>query len=280
MWMEPQPWAIIGGAATPQQVQVLVPGIDELLRRPSPIGAMGVSKGAPIAWGSTHWKTTEKTAHPVIVGNDGGVWPSLTSILIWGLARVDGKLAWDEWKKNSLACHAAVYPDIWYGIWSGPDVYNSVLSRYPGKTYFNEALVGPDGANAANSLDGSPNGTDFPVMNMHQHSDPLNGVAKLLGIEFREEGVSLTPTLPLDAYSFNSPLIGVEKSIAGFKGQYNPSVAGTWTITLRLPAAEAKRLSHLEVNGTAQPLKRTVEGALEFRGDSMPGKPLHWAVRT
>ena len=44
-------------------------------------------------------------------------------------------MAWDEWKKNTLARHAEVYPDIWYNIWSGPDTLNSTLSsKHPGET--------------------------------------------------------------------------------------------------------------------------------------------------
>ena len=240
MWLEPQSWAIVGGAATPEQTQVLVPALDELLRRPSPIGAMGVSKGAPIA----------------INGNDGGVWPSLTSHLIWALALENGKMAWDEWKKNSLARHAEVYPELWYGIWSGPDVYNSVLSKYPGQT-----------------------GPDFPVMNMHSHAVPLYSAAKLLGVEFTEEGLVLAPTLPLDAYSFDSPLVGIRKSSGQYEGWYAPLVAGTWTVTVRLPAAEAERLAHAEVNGLTQALRRTADGAIEFKGESAPGRPLRWALR-
>ena len=263
MWIEPQSWAIVGGAATEQQLQVLVPAVDELLRRPSPIGAMGVSKGAP-----------------AIMGSDGGVWPSLTGILIWALARVDGKLAWDEWKKNSLARHATAYPDIWYGIWSGPDVYYSVLSKYHGQTYFNPALLGPEAAKAERAAQGNPNGTDFPVMNMHSHSELLYGAAKLLGIEFEEKGVSLAPVLPVAAYKFDSHLIGMEKSISGYSGYYNPAVSGTWTITVRLPAGEAEALAHIEVNGTGQPLKRAPGGELQFRGASEPGKPLRWSVRS
>ena len=52
---------------------------------------------------------------------NGGIWPRINGTLIWALALQDGALAWDEWKKNSLAMHAEAYPDIWYGIWSGPD---------------------------------------------------------------------------------------------------------------------------------------------------------------
>jgi hypothetical protein len=114
---------------------------------------------------------------------------------------------------------------------------------------------------------------------MHPHADQLYAVAKLLGIEFTEVGVTLAPVLPLNVYSFSSPVLGVERSIEGYNGWYNPSVEGTWTIALRLPAAEAERVSHLKVNGTSHPLKRTVEGAFEFLGGSTPGQPLRWSVR-
>ena len=127
LWLEPQPWAIIGGAATPEQRKTLVTALDELVREPSPIGAMIESQGDP-AMASSFGILT-----------NGGIWPSINGTLIWALAMADGALAWDEWKKNSLAMHAEAYPEIWYGIWSGPDTYNSVLSRYPGQTMFAEA---------------------------------------------------------------------------------------------------------------------------------------------
>ena len=201
---------------------------------------MGVSRGTPVA----------------ISGSDGGVWPSLTSILVWALALVDPDMAWDEWKKNSLVRHAEIYPSFWYGIWSGPDIYNSVLSKYPGQT-----------------------GPDFPVMNMHSHSNQLYSAAKLLGVEFTEKGLILAPTLPLDVYSFDSPLVGIKKSSGQYEGWYAPLVAGTWTVTVRLPAAEAERLGHVEVNGSKQALRRTAEGAIEFKGESVPGRPLRWSLR-
>jgi hypothetical protein len=186
-------------------------------------------------------------------------------------------MAWDEWKKNSLARHAEVYPDFWYGIWSGPDVFNSVLSKYPGQTGFNAALVGPNGAEVAKSLQGV-NWTDFPVMNMHPHAVPLYSAAKLLGVEFTEKGLMLAPTLPIDSYSFDSPLVGIKKSGGQYEGWYAPLVAGTWTVKLRLPAADAKRLGHLEVNGSTQALRRTADGAIEFKGESAPGRPLRWSL--
>ena len=181
VWLEPQPWSIIGGAATPEQRATLVTSLNQLVRKPSPIGAMVQSKGDPTMTSAVGTLT------------NGGVWPSINGTLIWALALVDGAQAWDEWKKNCLALHAEAYPDVWYGIWSGPDTYNSVLSKYPGQTMFLEPSPKDHNLQAASGL----NWTDYPVMNMHPHAWPLYSAAKLLGLAFQENGVSFQPTLPV-----------------------------------------------------------------------------------
>ena len=192
------------------------------------------------------------------------------------VALVDGPMAWDEWKKNTLAQHAEAYPEVWYGIWSGPDSYNSALSRYPGQTMFDAALAtgqSPD----ATSIQGI-NWTDFPVMNMHPHAWPLYDAAKLIGVEFAPEGVRLTPCLPLDEYRFESPLLGLKKAEAGYSGWYAPQAAGEWRITLRLPESERDRYAQLRVNGAEQPLTPTPEGDFQWTGESAPGEPLRWVL--
>ena len=143
--------------------------------------------------------------------------------LIWALALESGPLAWDEWKKNSLAMHAEAYPEIWYGVCSGPDYYNSVLSRYPGQTMFSEA-PSPDHKTQGEL---GFNWTDFPVMNMHPHAWPLYSAAKLLGLEFHERGVSFKPGLPLTEYELTSPLLGFKKSRDGYSGWYAPCYSRT-----------------------------------------------------
>jgi hypothetical protein len=254
LWIEPQPWAIIGGAASEEQTSTLIKAIDQELRRPSPIGAMQISDSSDRI---THgvWQTEPGTSIA------GGVWPSLNQTLIWALARVDGAMAWDEWKKNSFARHADVYPQVWYGIWSGPDVINSALSKHPGET-----------------TGGKPFGwTDFPVLNMHTHACPLYSATKLLGIEFTDKGVVLSPKLPLQTFRFESQLLGFAKSARGYEGWYNPSVRNTWTVRLSLPVDEAKRLQHVDVNGL-RVRTRVDQGTFELRVEGGAGSPARWAV--
>ena len=254
LWLEPQPWAIIGGVTDAQRTKELVATMDELLRRNSPIGAMQMNQSPDNA--------SQAMAEPG-TSISGGIWPSLNATLVWALAQVNGEMAWDEWKKNTMARHAEVYPDIWYNTWSGPDTLNSTVSKHPGET--------------VNS--GFLRYTDFPIANLHSHACTLYSAAKLLGLEFTGHGVDLAPRLPLDSYRFDSPLVGVIKGPAGYEGWYAPSKVGEWRIRLWLPGEEARRLTKAEINGARTRATRSADGAIELRGKSAPGTPLRWAVR-
>jgi hypothetical protein len=254
LWLEPQPWAIIGGVTDAQQTKELIATMDELLRRDSPIGAMQMNKSPDIA--------SQAMAEPG-TSISGGIWPSLNATLVWALARANGEMAWDEWKKNTLARHAEVYPEIWYNTWSGPDTLNSTVSKHPGET--------------VNS--GFLRYTDFPIGNLHSHACTLYSAVKLLGLEFTEAGLELAPRLPLQSYRFDSPLVGVVKGRTGYKGWYAPSRASEWRILLKLPDDEARQLTKAAVNGGSVRTARRVDGGIELRGKSAPGAPLRWEVR-
>jgi len=261
IWLEPQPWAIIGDVTSPEQRTTLVASIDKELRRPSPIGALILNIGED---------TPGK--RPGILEN-GGIWASINGTLIWALALAGGPSAWDEWKKNSLAMHAEAYPEIWYGIWSGPDYYNSVLSKHPGQTMFGDPPVG----GKPSPTDWGINWTDFPVMNMHPHAWPLYSAAKLLGVDFQEDGVNFAPALPLPEYEFSTPLVGFSKTPHGFRGWYAPETGGNWKIEIRLSEAEMRVLKQVKVNGVVEPLPRDAK-TIRFSGEGSHENALNWEV--
>src|SRR5262249_41200984 len=91
MWLEPQTWALISHITSEAQTKTLVQAIDEQLRRTSPIGAFQLTPG-PDQETNGEWKIEPGTSA------NGGVWPSLNQMLIWGLAGLDSAMAWDEWK--------------------------------------------------------------------------------------------------------------------------------------------------------------------------------------
>jgi hypothetical protein len=191
---------------------------------------------------------------------------------------VEGNLAWDEWKKNSLAAHAENYPEIWYGIWSGPDTYNSTLSKYPGQTVFNESLLTSIKKNTLDSLGLFGVGwTDFPVMNLHSHAWPLYSIVHLIGVNFTTEGVDIIPALPKEEYEFSSQLLGFKKSKNGYSGWYNPKCSGTWKISLKLNDAELPRFKKLRVNDKEVKFIRKLN-YLTWNGSNSLDEPLRWTL--
>ena len=165
-------------------------------------------------------------------------------------------------EEDTLAHHAAAYPDIRYGVWSGNDSYNSPLNKHPG--------------GAANQ----PffHGTDFPVLNLHSHACSLYGASKLLGIEFTRAGMKVSLGLPAESYAFDSPLAGVVEKRGRYEGCYAPSRSGTWTVEIALREEEARSVSQVEVNGPrARPI-RQASGAIVVSGLSAPNQALRWTL--
>lgn len=137
---------------------------------------------------------------------------------------------------------------------SGPDCYHSVLSKWPGGT-----------------------GVNFPVLNMHSHAWPLYSAVKLLGTEFRPDGVYFKPDLPLDEYEFNSPLLGFRKTPTGYSGWYAPMSPGHWRMEVALPEKIRPLLKSLTINGEQEPLHSN-DGRIRFGGNSSPSAPLRWEI--
>jgi hypothetical protein len=186
----------------------------------------------------------------------------LNQTLVWALMSVDPAMAWEEWKRNTLARHAESYPDLWYGIWSGNDSWNSPMSKRPGQAA-SEVFF---------------HGIDFPVLNVHAHACSLYSASKLLGMEFTGTGVKLNLALPAEEYRFDSPLVGVIRKQGRFEGWYAPSRAGEWTIEILVPEEMAKSLTRVEVNGRRSGIQRREDGAIVVSGSSAPAKALRWGL--
>jgi hypothetical protein len=252
MWIEPQPWAILSDATTGEQKLELVRAIDAQLRR-GPLGAAQMADGPEL-----------HSTHQGDVGTleAGAIWPSLNQTLVWALMSVDPAMAWEEWKRNTLARHAESYPDLWYGIWSGNDSWNSPMSKHPGaaasEAYFH--------------------GIDFPVLNVHAHACPLYSASKLLGMEFTGTGMKLNLAVPVEEYRFDSPLVGVVRKPGRFEGWYAPSQAGEWMIEIAVPEEVARSLKQVEVNGKRSAIRRREDGVIVVSGSSSPVKPMRWRM--
>ena len=266
MWLEPQPWVIIGDAISQENQKILVKHIDEQVRQPSESSAMVASQ------------LDSKKAESLGSGTNAGIWPSINGTLIMALSKIDGSMAWDEWVQNTLARHADLYPEIWLGIWSGPDTYNSVLSTNPGGTAFKDDDEDEEEVKEKKTGDLlSILWNDFPVMNMHPHAWPLYNITSLLGIQYNLGGLKMKPVIPFEEYTFKSPLLGFEKSQGKITGWYHPQKAGEWKISIELIEEEMNRVQSLLVNGINHPLIKN-KNQVEFSGKSSPTSSLVWEL--
>jgi len=251
LWLEPQPWALMA-EATGDPAEMLR-NIKEMVRDPSPIGAMLSSECLP------------QMSSPPGTATNAGIWASINGTLILALARNDMAAAWEEWRKNTLANHAEQYPEAWVGIWSGPDCYNSIFAEKPSQTHYE-----PDPEKRAQSL----NWTDYPVYNLHPHAWTLYNAACLIANEFTTEGLNFSLELPKEAYAFASPLVGLKRDEQGFSGWYAPAAEGEWKVTLS-GAAEGMELT---VNGS--PAQYSLEnGKLAFTGKGSAEAPLRFTLK-
>lgn len=151
LWLEVQPWAILCGAASPDQARALLDRIEATAAAGSPLGAR-------VRW-------------PVLPGSgaDGSaIWYAINMTLIWAAAEHAPELGWAWWRRMSLAAHAAAYPEVWEGTLSGPDAYLPPESARPGRTW--------DLADVGVAMQA------YPVANLHAHAQPLLAYLRLLGV--------------------------------------------------------------------------------------------------
>jgi hypothetical protein len=266
LWLEPQPWTIISEEVDDSMKERLIENINKLVRRPSPIGAIILSK--PVQ------SNTESRG----MATNAGIWPSINGTLVWALSSLDGNLAYEEWKKNLLANKAEQYPDIWYGIWSGPDTWNSIYSEYPGHTLFNKYSVnGQKGSKDEGLFSLGINWTDFPILNLHSHAWSLYNIFHLIGLKFTKEGIEFEPRFPEEQFKIKSPLISFEKNQSHYKGSYYPQIEGYYKITHKFESNVLVKIKEVIVNNQSTEFE-VKEESIVFQGRGGGENPLTWKI--
>ncbi|MCA9596109.1 MAG: hypothetical protein KC776_22495, partial [Myxococcales bacterium] len=227
--LESQIWALIGDTfENDVQRDTLVSTIAEKLDDPSPIGA---------------------TLLP-----GGQVWPAISAPLTWGYSLSDPERAWRHFTRNTMAAHAQAFPDVWYGIWSGPDG----VSAQSGRTW--KSQVTPM--------------TDFPVQNANAHAMPLFAAIRIAGVEAISSGVSITPREGTHPLALATRLVSVTIDHGRVSGSYRPSGSSARSLTLTAPPGRAiASLSaggqNVDVSGTSVTLE-VPPGGIDFEMELSP----------
>jgi hypothetical protein len=230
------------------QTATLLGNIEGMLVEPSPAGALCLYPSYP---------------PPLVPGSDtnGGTWAAVDSWLAWAWSLYDPDKAWQFFLKSTLDRHAEAYPDVWYGIWSGPDSFNAFYADRPGET-FNWSYTPM---------------TDFPVMNMNRHSGPLLDAIRLAGIDPLGDRITISPRVPFERFSLRLPLIGIAYLQDRHRGAYSPIATGVFRFRVRLPAGLSAGNYRFLLNG-APTEARLAEGHLEFEAPGSPGNTIQWEI--
>jgi Glycosyl hydrolase 36 superfamily, catalytic domain len=212
LYLKPQPWALITEILEPSQRHTL---LEEMADRLSdPLGTRIFAAG--------------EEGNPPTAG--GGQWLSINSTLVWGLSKVDIDRAWHELKANTLHNHAETYPEVWFGIWSGPDTYLPSSARRPGETWAWPGLFSMQA---------------WPVQIIFPHSEVLNSLLWMMGLQSCAAGLIINPQLPAGTWSFQSHTLSISYDEVGVSGTYRGSGSDPVTIQVMVPAPWVGE--HLEV---------------------------------
>jgi hypothetical protein len=213
--------ALAAEVPTPEQAQTLVAALKENLEDRSTTGM-----------NQFHWvaKPPPWISDPEGNPDEGMTNPAITSLAIWGYAHWDPDRAWDALLHTLMARKADAYPDLWYGIWSGPDALYTSANALAGQTW--------SGVTTAM--------TDMPLPNSNQHAGPLLGLWRVAGIEPKvatRDGkpkgcLALEPRTLLssgEGFTLDAPLLRLEVRPGLVRGEYRPVVDGEITLCFASP---------------------------------------------
>lgn len=162
---------------------------------------------------------------------NGGVWYAINAWLTWAWSKYNSHEAWEFLLKNTLFAHAEDYPHIWYGIWSGPDAYNSAEHPRAGETF---------------CLNFTPM-TEFPIMNMNCHASVLFAVLKIFGLSPKNKTLFIDPKVPFGEFSLITPLISFSYQPDEIKLKYTPVCSGGIRLSIKLSKNISSLIEKLKV---------------------------------
>ena len=208
--LEAQVWALVANAFPDDGArQKLVDAIGKQLDDPSPIGAT--------------------------LGPGGQVWPAISGLLTWGYASTDPDRAWEHFARNTLAAHAQKWPNLWYGIWSGPDGLQT-QGDHAGETWFSPATPM----------------VDFPVLNNNAHAMPLLALVRMLGVDTAPKGLALEPHLLGHDLTLRTELFELRQRGNELAFDYFIPYIAARDVTIRAP--RGRTLASVTLDGESVPL--------------------------
>lgn len=249
LFLDCQAFPTLAGLLSKQEAEALLHSIELLCVRGEPAGArclFPLSKGWILRPGAD---------------TNGGIWAAIDAWIVWCAAAINPTWAWQFFQRTTLHHRSQVFPHVWYGIWSGPDAYNSSLHGQPGETFLH--VVTPM--------------TDFPIMNSNRHAGVLVDIIKLAGIQPKGKILHIDPKLPLDQFELNTPLLSLRYESPVFEGTYIPIVSECFSFRIRPPQQPPHNVLHVTCEGSTQQVTSS-DGWFAFTIVGRAGEPITWST--
>lgn len=186
------------------------------------------------------------------VTDPGASNPIISALAVWGFAQYDAERAWHALLRNTMARKADVYPDLWYGIWSGSDAHYTNIHPQAGQTWASVATPQKDS----------------PVLNSNAHNGPLLGLLRVAGLQPAMRIVEGKPVTMLavapkvvagHSYTLDTPLLKLALEDGAYTLTYRPVVDTTLRLAAGLPTKAAK-IGGVQIDGEVQTV---ADGATE-----------------
>lgn len=249
LFLDCQAFPTLAGLLNEEEQSKLLHSIEEHCLKGQPAGATAL-------WPPMRGLLLEPDAD-----TNGGVWAAVNAWTAWVLSHIDPRAGWDCFIRNSMKQRAETYPNIWYGIWSGPDAFNAHYHKRPGESYFH--AVTPM--------------TDFPIMNANYHAGPLLDIIKLAGITPMGNTIHITPRLPFDSFVLHTPLIGIACRPDACRGYYVPVCDEKFSFAIHTPQHNNKGSLLCFVNGLQVECKEQ-DNLFRFCVEGKRGSPIQWEM--
>lgn len=237
IYQEPQPWALLAGAASDEQATTLLANVRRYLTGvgapdgPSLIGSAQSPAANDPDIGERALPVFQEAGALGSYGGGnavflGGVWFALNGPLTWATAKLDGRVdgaverAWDEYLRNTLTRHAEVFPQHWDGLISVDDMCWAWYAKEA--SMCGDEVLAPQYRYAGQIL--------------NKHAWWLWTLQKLAGIEPDGSGYVIDPHVPFDDFSLRLPSVGVEYGKGRARGYVRTEGDAALQMRVRIPA--------------------------------------------
>jgi len=191
----------------------------------------------------------------------GGIWPVANAWLTGAYARRSAAEAWSSFTRNTLAAHAEKYPDLWYGIWTGPDSFNGPDNERPGEA----------DAHTVTAL------TDYPALNAHMHTSPLRALMDIVGVTGTRDGLRIMPRLPTETFAVDWPRLQAHGTPRSIDGAVVAATDGPLTLEVALPSGLRGDAVRVTADGS-ETTATVVDDVVRFVLPGRAGVAVPWRI--